>query len=45
MENRESSPGKSGSFLEAKVGPLLYISVTVIGLWFLLWFANYKGEF
>ncbi len=31
---------KSGSFLETKAGPVLYIVVSVVGLWFLLWFAN-----
>jgi len=31
---------KSDSFLDAKAGPILYIVICVIGLWFLLWFAN-----
>ncbi len=31
---------KSGSFLNTKAGPILYIMIAVVGLWFLLWLAN-----
>lgn len=31
---------KSDSFLDTKAGPILYIVISVVGLWFLLWFAN-----
>lgn len=34
----------SDSFLETKAGPILYIVVAIVSLWFLIWFGNYKGE-
>ena len=40
---QDQGAGGTGSFLETKGGPILYILVAVIGLWFLVWFANYKG--
>ena len=33
---------KSDSFLDTKAGPILYIIISVVGLAFLLWFANIK---
>jgi|GEM_PF-3552989 len=42
MERGGKQPAsqKSSSFLDTKAGPILYIVISVVGLWFLLWFAN-----
>ncbi len=39
-KGRHGGSQKSDSFLDTKGGPILYVVLCVVGLWFLLWFAN-----
>ena len=40
MADSEKEEG-SGSFMETKGGPTIYIIVIVVGVWFIIWFGNY----